>query len=640
KDDNVSEIKSFSQTGAINTGTAANKLSVRRVGGLLSFYVNDQNVYSMPYQRFYGNGAGYVVYNKMAIEVEDMFAAQGKAMPQIFQETFNNNNQNWLVNKEDSAMMAIAKGRARIRGTVSDGYTAKTKEIILNAERNFEFEVSMRQVGGEKGKGYGLTWGGSDVDNALYFMIDDYGRYAIIERKAGKDKKLVDWTQSGQVIHLRATPNKLLVRKTGQEYHFFLNDIWLDKMELVSFMGQQVGIAVQGKGLAMLDNFFVREGDKSAVPADKPDTPVVVDVGSTDDPVTDVETPASPPRITLLSPKNDDITIDAKSVKYRVGIMSSSALKGIKLIVNDEQVPMKAHRDPTGEYALIIEQEIDLQEDQNEIKLLAKNEAGLIQRMATNVTVKLPHQPIVRDGNDYALFFATDEYETWSDLVNPVNDVRTIARELETNYGFNTELVIDASRKDVLKKLKEYARRKYDKNDQLMIFFAGHGKFDEFFGEGYVVCTNSSKVDEGNDSYISHSSLRTIVNNINCGHTFLVMDVCFGGTIDPFIAQSGNRGSGDVNKELTQTEFVARKMKFKTRRYLTSGGKEYVPDGTPGHHSPFARKFLAALRNYGGHDRIMTLAEMVLYFERLMPEPRYGEFGNNEPGSDFLFIAR
>jgi len=36
----------------------------------------------------------------------------------------------------------------------------------------------------------------------------------------------------------------------------------------------------------------------------------------------------------------------------------------------------------------------------------------------------------------------------------------------------------------------------------------------------------------------------------------------------------------------------------------------------------------------------MTLAELVLYFERLIPEPRFGEFGANEPGSDFLFIAR
>ncbi|MBP6721260.1 MAG: hypothetical protein KA239_02995, partial [Bacteroidia bacterium] len=86
--------------------------------------------------------------------------------------------------------------------------------------------------------------------------------------------------------------------------------------------------------------------------------------------------------------------------------------------------------------------------------------------------------------------------------------------------------------------------------------------------------------------------------------------------------------------------FINRKLQFKTRRYLTSGGKEYVPDGAPGSHSPYARKFLDALRNYGGHDRIMTLAELVLYFERLMPEPRFGEFGGNEPGSDFLFIAR
>ena len=199
-------------------------------------------------------------------------------------------------------------------------------------------------------------------------------------------------------------------------------------------------------------------------------------------------------------------------------------------------------------------------------------------------------------------------------------------------------MVENPTRNEVLAKLKEYAKKKFNPQDQLMIFFAGHGKFDEYFGEGYVVCKNSLKDDEGNSSYISHSSLRTVVNNISCEHTLLVMDVCFGGTIDPFIARANHRGEDYT--EMSHSEFIARKLKFRTRRYLTSGGKEYVPDGTPGHHSPFTRKFLEALRNYGGHDRILTLGELVLHFERVKPEPRFGEFGTNEPGSDFIFIAK
>ena len=81
-------------------------------------------------------------------------------------------------------------------------------------------------------------------------------------------------------------------------------------------------------------------------------------------------------------------------------------------------------------------------------------------------------------------------------------------------------------------------------------------------------------------------------------------------------------------------------MKNKTRIYLTSGGKEYVPDGRPGAHSPFARKFLDALRHYGGEDKILTFNEILSYVDKVTPEPTHGEFGNNEPGSDFLFISK
>ena len=81
-------------------------------------------------------------------------------------------------------------------------------------------------------------------------------------------------------------------------------------------------------------------------------------------------------------------------------------------------------------------------------------------------------------------------------------------------------------------------------------------------------------------------------------------------------------------------------MQYNTRRYLTSGGKEYVPDGRPGEHSPFARKCLEALRSDGGLDGILTFGEFYTFVEKATPEPRTGEFGDNQPGSDFLFIYK
>ncbi len=240
-------------------------------------------------------------------------------------------------------------------------------------------------------------------------------------------------------------------------------------------------------------------------------------------------------------------------------------------------------------------------------------------------------------GTKYALLFATNDYDNYHDLINPLYDAKTIADELTRNYGYQTQLVENPTLDEILRKLKRYAQLSYDKEDQLFVFFAGHGKYDEIFREGYLVAKESKLQDDARTTFLSHSNLRTIVNNIPCEHIFLAMDVCFGGTFDPYLA--AHRGD-EQYEEVAKTEYIERKMRYKTRLYLTSGGKEYVPDGRPGEHSPFARKFIEALRGYGGSDGILTIGEVMTYVEKVVPQPRTGEFGNNEPGSDFVFVAK
>ena len=148
---------------------------------------------------------------------------------------------------------------------------------------------------------------------------------------------------------------------------------------------------------------------------------------------------------------------------------------------------------------------------------------------------------------------------------------------------------------------------------------------------------NSKLNDNAKSSYISHSNLRTIINNIPCDHIFLAMDVCFGGTFDPLIARAGSRGGIDIYAELTTLEVIERRLRYKTRQYLTSGGKIYVPDGRPGMNSPFASKFLEALRSDGGPDRLLTINDIKQYVILVRPEPKQGPFGTNEAGSEFVF---
>lgn len=91
--------------------------------------------------------------------------------------------------------------------------------------------------------------------------------------------------------------------------------------------------------------------------------------------------------------------------------------------------------------------------------------------------------------------------------------------------------------------------------------------------------------------------------------------------------------------DVSDIEFIERKLKGKTRRLFTSGGKEYVPDGEPGRHSPFAARFIKALESRGINDRILTTDEIFSFLERATPQPHRGLF-TADGAADFIFVAR
>ncbi|MFN8394102.1 MAG: hypothetical protein U0176_05445 [Bacteroidia bacterium] len=331
----------------------------------------------------------------------------------------------------------------------------------------------------------------------------------------------------------------------------------MTEIPFTSLPGQNLGFALEGENLIEMDQLTVREGQKSYVP--------------------------QPPVVTLITPAGEDITVDAKSIQFKAGIKSDSKLTGVKLLVNDTQVQLQAKRDAEGKYDVLVDQEVPLNPGYNDIRLMAKNEDGLIQRFGIRVATKSGDQVVRRQGTDYALFIATDEYAQWSDLVNPVNDCRTIAQELETNYGFNTELVISISRgRTCSRSSRNTPARPIPTTTNCSSSSLGTA-IRRVVWRGLRVCTDSEKDDEGNDTYIAHSNLRTIVNAIPL-QAYLPHDGRMpGGTIDPFIASGGGHRGGDESlgggKEVTQTDFINRKLAFKTRRYPRAAARN-----GPGRH--------------------------------------------------------
>ncbi|MEP1789033.1 MAG: caspase family protein [Reichenbachiella sp.] len=362
----------------------------------------------------------------------------------------------------------------------------------------------------------------------------------------------------------------------------------------------------------------------------------------------------SVPFIEWIEPANETVFLTEKKLFSKLKISSSSSISSVKLNLHEHtdanmrgfvakdaslRGSMSVKPEENQQQEMTIERDITMMDGINVLEVVVENVDGVVSKSFRIVHVG---ETALADAaklhrKDRAVFFLSDNFDNWSDLVNPIYDGRTIASMLEKYYGFEIELIENPSQDVIFSKLREYSEMEYAPLDQLMVFFAGHGYFDEGFKEGFVVVKESLKDDPGKTSYVSYNRLRNILNVIPSEHVFLMMDVCFGGTFDNAIATSR---SAEIYEEVSQSDYILRKLSVKTRKYLTSGGKEYVSDGIPGKHSPFAKNVVDALNSFGGSDGILTLNEIYSYVEKLTPEPRIGKFGDNAPGSEFVFVVK
>ena len=354
----------------------------------------------------------------------------------------------------------------------------------------------------------------------------------------------------------------------------------------------------------------------------------------------------TPPTLTLLEPEQHEAVVEEDKLMIQARAVTNKGIKNAVITVNGRKRNIEVRRrnatQQSSQTVFRIEESVPLSYGLNTIELRVydtKSQAS--EPIVLSVTREREE---VR--NDYALLFGVNSYEhfdPWHKLTNPIPDAEAVGNELKNRYGFAVEVVEDPSRDEILTKINQYARKHYNDNDQLLIFFAGHGYYEERndIGMGYLVASDTlpPDADRGKSSYISHGDFRERVENIGCEHIFLMVDACFSGAFDSPVDQFNRaRGANNIPDDVTKKQFIKQSLAYKTRWYLTSGGKEYVSDGRPNQHSPFTRRVLDALRSGGGQHGILTLEDIGRYVEKASPQPRAGEFGSNAPGSNFLFI--
>ena len=239
----------------------------------------------------------------------------------------------------------------------------------------------------------------------------------------------------------------------------------------------------------------------------------------------------------------------------------------------------------------------------------------------------LPDRSTLDFGRYYLLAIGIDDYQSLPRLKTAVTDAQAVARLLGDAYGFETKLLLNATRGDLIQAFSEY-RDKLGPRDNLLIYYAGHGWNDEEAGLGYWLPVDASADDETN--WVSNSKITSILRAMKAKHVMVVSDSCYSGTLTRGI-QITRTGPGHLE----------RLAERRTRLALASGGNEPVEDGGGGEHSVFANAFLRALReNEGVLDATKLHAQIRMPVMRDSDQtPQFGAIrrARHEDG-DFLFV--
>ncbi|MGC9471166.1 MAG: caspase family protein [Bacteroidales bacterium] len=193
-------------------------------------------------------------------------------------------------------------------------------------------------------------------------------------------------------------------------------------------------------------------------------------------------------------------------------------------------------------------------------------------------------------GNYYALIIGIDHYRGfWTPLNNAVRDAKAIENTLKSKYKFDHFRTLyneEATRARIIREM-EWLVDNVDEEDNVFIYFSGHGDFKQELNKGYWVPYDATT--ESVSNYISNNDIQTFLGGIRSKHTLLVADACFSGDIF--------RGKTVSIPFENSERYYSTVHNLLSRQALTSGGIEPVMDGGRDGHSVFAYYLLKALEN-------------------------------------------
>ncbi len=253
------------------------------------------------------------------------------------------------------------------------------------------------------------------------------------------------------------------------------------------------------------------------------------------------------------------------------------------------------------------------------------------------VTSKLFQRRMRSDlGEFHALVIGNDQYGAFPALSTAVADANAVSEQLKNRFGYKVSTLTNVGREAIIAKLAELTMA-MKKNDNLLIYFAGHGQIDAN-GRGYWIPVDGRSEDPS--SWIGNDQISDYIGASAAKHVLVVADSCYSGTL------SGNAIRPiplDAKEE--DLLFISR---VKARTVITSGGLQPVLDDGGSGHSIFAHAFLTALKQTDGlsegyrlFENVTDLVAQRSAVARLPQRPQYSALRHaGHEGSEFFFLPK
>lgn len=335
-----------------------------------------------------------------------------------------------------------------------------------------------------------------------------------------------------------------------------------------------------------------------------------------------------------------------------ITIMDPSVTRGIKVIRKSEVATVRGYAiDPSGVIEVKVNNQRALLLDNGEFKtdLYLKMGDNKVVVQATDnhlntaidtFTIVRKLEDIITVGKYVALVIGINSYSGyWRSLRTAVNDATEFAEVLKREYHFDEVYTLmneDATRRNIIEKF-EWLSKNITPDDNLLIFYAGHGQFNKILNKGYWV-----PVDARSNSiadYISNNDVKTFLGGIPSKHTLLITDACFAGDI----FRGGNTETYPFDPS-NMSRYYKEVYRKQSRLALTSGGIEEVMDSGKENHSIFTYYLLKALKE--NKNKYMDTSQLFNEFKVAVTNNSdqtpilQAVKDTNDEGGMFIFVKR